>query len=83
MLTAIRYIRLINQAMSEGWNEEQGKFAPSFYEASDAIDLMSHADRINLRVELANLGENRILHNLSYDYQNQCWITAVNLKAGL
>ena len=38
------------------------------------VDCLSYAERIQLRGELERLGCDKLVRNLYYDYDKQCWI---------
>lgn len=72
-MTAVKYIQMVDAADSSSSGDQ---FSPEFYALSDAIDALTHAERIQLRNELTALGEQRQLRNLYYDYKTQVWIGA-------
>ena len=41
---------------------------------ADAVDTLTHAERIELRTALEAMGYQKLVKNLYYDYDKQCWI---------
>jgi hypothetical protein len=68
-MTAQEYISLVSADKSK-----DGQYCEAFYQLSDMVEAMSHADRIALRSELEKLDEKRLIRNLYYDYKRQSWI---------
>lgn len=40
----------------------------------DWVDCLNYNERIKLRNELENIGCDKLIKNLYYDYDKQCWI---------
>ncbi len=51
---------------------ERGK-ALAYSDLSQALDALSRQDRINLREALIAYGYDKLMRNLSYDYDKQEW----------
>lgn len=74
-MTVAMYRELLERAESGSHGVDPHFQAVAFAELEDAIDSMSWDERLDLRDALEAAGEDRILRNLSYDYQRQAWIT--------
>lgn len=71
-MNAQQYIQMANADKNGSSNE--GGYSPEFYALSDAVDSLSHKERVQLRAALVDAGETRLLRNLYYDYKTQTWI---------
>lgn len=74
ILTADQYIELIDQCTFVETENSEPYYSKEYYQLSDRIDVLNHAQRIDLRCELVKRGVQKLMPNLTYDYDRQEWI---------
>ena len=68
------YIELFERCPESRCQRQSGRASEAYYALYDVINSMSHVERRELVHGLSVIGYDKLLPNLTYDYDKQVWI---------